>query len=413
MRLDDSIRVASGSAIVKTMLFAMVLILSAFRLAGASASGLNPIAEIGYQNVRDPKVPWSIHVVRVPRREGAFELHSMHAEAKAVGLSTVTDQTRQIDATLGIPVGAMNGDFYERDGHYAGDPRGLQILNGELISAPSGTPSFWIDALGEAHTGETRSQMRISWPDGSSTPIGLNGFRQANSVELYTMAAGPSTRTRGGREIVLEQLATDPWLPLRPSRTYHARVREIREGGNTPIAPATMVLSIGPSCRIRENIQVGSELVILTTTEPNLRGVKTAISGGPVLVRDGKRQRVKTSDSDSYEFSSMSERHPRSAIGWNQQSFFLVVVDGRQRGVSAGMTLDEFGSFLSKLGCDNALNLDGGGSATLWYNGKVQNRPCDGYEREIANSLVVLKKKEPKSDDKPAAAASNIGGQSH
>ena len=88
----------------------------------------------------------------------------------------------------------------------------------------------------------------------------------------------------------------------------------------------------------------------------------------------------------------MVERHPRSAIGWNATHFLLVEVDGRQKGVSEGMTLDEFANWLVKLGCGEAMNLDGGGSATLWYEGKVVNSPCEGRERPIANSLVVLRK---------------------
>ena len=39
-------------------------------------------------------------------------------------------------------------------------------------------------------------------------------------------------------------------------------------------------------------------------------------------------------------------------------------------------------------------NLDAGGSSTLFYNGKVQNRPCDGSERPVANALVVVKAKQ-------------------
>jgi exopolysaccharide biosynthesis protein len=62
-----------------------------------------------------------------------------------------------------------------------------------------------------------------------------------------------------------------------------------------------------------------------------------------------------------------------------------------------------------ELGCQEAMNLDGGGSATLWYNGRVQNRPCDGYERPIANALVILKKTPAASDqeDKRATPAGN------
>jgi exopolysaccharide biosynthesis protein len=66
-------------------------------------------------------------------------------------------------------------------------------------------------------------------------------------------------------------------------------------------------------------------------------------------------------------------------------------VDGRQRG-SIGMTLEELASYLIKLGCDEAMNLDGGGSATLWCQGQLRNQPCDGRERPVANSLVVLRR---------------------
>ena len=57
------------------------------------------------------------------------------------------------------------------------------------------------------------------------------------------------------------------------------------------------------------------------------------------------------------------------------------------------MTLDELAKLLMKLGCEEAMNLDGGGSATLWYHGQVRNSPCDRMEREIANCLVIVKKR--------------------
>jgi exopolysaccharide biosynthesis protein len=90
----------------------------------------------------------------------------------------------------------------------------------------------------------------------------------------------------------------------------------------------------------------------------------------------------------------MQERHPRAAVGWNDRYLFLVEVDGRQRGLSVGMTLDELARFLARLGCKEAMNFDGGGSATLWYDGQVRNSPCDRMEREIANCLVIVCKKQ-------------------
>jgi hypothetical protein len=349
--------------------------------------------DISYNNYRKPTGPWSIHVVRVPRQSAQFQLCTMHAMGKAVGLTPVTDQTMLSNSAPGIPVAAINGDFYQREGPYAGDPRGLQIVESELISAPIGSASFCIDVIGEPHTINAVSLLQVTWPDGLTGPIGLNESRLPNRVTLYTPALGSSTHTAGGRELVLEQQGKNQWLPLRPGRTYRARVREIRESGDTQILPGTMVLSIGPAAlKTAPQVERGAELGISTVTEPSLRGVRTAISGGPVLVRNGKRQRFKAPDSDSYEFGSMMERHPRSAIGWNENHYFLVTVDGRQKGVSAGMTLNELAAYLVELGCQEAMNLDGGGSATLWFNGKVRNHPCDGYEREVANSLIVCKK---------------------
>jgi hypothetical protein len=185
---------------------------------------------------------------------------------------------------------------------------------------------------------------------------------------------------------------------------YTAKVREVRERGDTPLGADRLVLSISPGALRRlAPVEAGAVLRISTTTSPPLHGVKAALSGGPILVKNGRRQRLDAGESESYEYSSMFERHPRAAIGWNEKYFYLVEVDGRQRGLSVGMTLDELSSFLVSLGCQEALNFDGGGSATLWFDGEVRNSPCERAEREIANSLVVVRRKGPS----PAPAESN------
>jgi exopolysaccharide biosynthesis protein len=88
----------------------------------------------------------------------------------------------------------------------------------------------------------------------------------------------------------------------------------------------------------------------------------------------------------------MRERHPRTAMGWDDQYYYLVEVDGRQKRLSNGMTLNELADFLIGMGCKEAVNFDGGGSSMFWCNGRVVNSPCDKKEREIANALVVLRK---------------------
>lgn len=359
-----------------------------------------PESQLGmfYTNVVVAEVPWSIHVVKIGRGNGLYEIQSRHAGGGALGLDTLSDQVAAASTERSEPVAAINGGFYVRDNGqnnaYAGCPRGLQIVAGEVFSAPSGNASLWIDYLGQPHVANVTSQFKIIWPDGKETSIGLNGQRASDGVELYTPAAGTSTYTAGGLELILEPQAGVRWLPLRMERDYPARLREIHPAGNTPLSPETMVLSIGPAIMEQfQGVATGALMRISTKSLPVLFNAKTAISGGPLLVRNGKPQKIRSAPDDGYEFSSMLERHPRTAFGWNDQSFFLVQVDGRQKDLSLGMTLEELSAYLVKLGCTEAMNLDGGGSSSLWFEGKVRNNPCDGYERNIANSLLVLRKK--------------------
>jgi hypothetical protein len=84
-----------------------------------------------------------------------------------------------------------------------------------------------------------------------------------------------------------------------------------------------------------------------------------------------------------------SVRHPRTGIGWDAdgERLWLVVVDGRASH-SVGMSLPELAALFQALGAEQALNLDGGGSTTMWVRGQVVNRPSDPTgERPVANGL--------------------------
>ena len=85
-------------------------------------------------------------------------------------------------------------------------------------------------------------------------------------------------------------------------------------------------------------------------------------------------------------------KHPRTAIGLNSRSFYMVVVDGRQKGLSLGMYPKELARFMVLLGCTEAMNLDGGGSSTFWLEGNVRNSPCGGKERSLANGLAIVQR---------------------
>lgn len=363
-----------------------------------ASCGRGPAASsgVGYQHEQVASEPWSIHIAKMDRSRTNLQIRTTLARGTVLGLSTLAQQVNALPKENGQPLAAINGDFYVVDGKdpYLGDPRGLQIMDGELLSTPSDQATFWIDPTGRPQATNITSLLAVVWPDGSSTPMGLNERCANGAAVLYTPRHGQSTRTRGVREFILEPAGNGPWLPLQAGRTINARVREVRNTGDTALANDIMVLAVSESLLTNHTsagqISTGAIVKLSTATAPDLTGVTMAISGGYVLVRDGEKQTIQTPQSDAYKYRSVGERHPRAAIGANRDHIFLVVVDGRQPGLSMGMTLAELGAYMQKIGCDLALSLDGGASATFWHNGKVLNSPCNGSDRPIANGLVIL-----------------------
>lgn len=116
-----------------------------------------------------------------------------------------------------------------------------------------------------------------------------------------------------------------------------------------------------------------------------------AIGGAPVLLKNGE-VRI-SNEAEAIPLDMTTVRHPRTAVGWSGgKRLIFFVCDGRQPLWSMGMTLPELAQTLRELGCVEALNLDGGGSATFVVNGRALNRPSDGRERNVSSIFALLKK---------------------
>ncbi|HMJ64847.1 MAG TPA: hypothetical protein VK615_05820, partial [Candidatus Binatia bacterium] len=245
-------------------------------LIPALAIGLGSKPGVSYNHDKISKGPWSIHIVKFNRSQRDLELRTTLANDTVLGLSTLLDQIRALPREAGSPLAALNGDFYvvEAKNPYLGDPRGLQILDGELVSTPGDQASFWLDTNGTPQATNVVSQLKLTWPDSSTTPIGLNEERRNGAAVLYTPRLGKSTRTQGGRELILERAGDGPWLPLQAGLEYTARVREARAQGDSPLAGGLLVLSLSPSLLTNApaaaQAEAGAVLKISTATVPDL-----------------------------------------------------------------------------------------------------------------------------------------------
>lgn len=124
---------------------------------------------------------------------------------------------------------------------------------------------------------------------------------------------------------------------------------------------------------------------------------KTAIGGGPVLLKGGEivnSWKEELLYGDGADDKMPLARHPRTAIGLTKDGqLLLFVCEGRgmTQGV-AGMTFEEEARALKDLGCTEALNLDGGGSSCLLVQGAETIKCSDGHQRAVG-SVIILKKK--------------------
>lgn len=345
---------------------------------------------ITYIHDEIPDAPWSIHIVKVDRTRADLQFETTLGRGNQIGMSLVSDQLKKITPDFGRAVAAINGDFYRLGDKYSGDPKGVQIVHGELVSAPISSHScFWISANGEPRITNVFPNFKATFPNGGTVALGLNEERNKSAAVLYTAATGATTGTGDGVEVVLAAGTNGPLMPLRIGETYRAVVKEVRTSGNTTLGADTVVLSLGSKLAAQAaGLKAGDTVTLSTATTPSMAGSMTAIGGGPALVHGGVPGK----------FSGLQRRDPRTALGWNEKHYFLVVVDGRQK-TSVGMTFTELANYMKKLGCDEAINLDGGGSATMWVYGHVMNTPSEGRERPAANALVVVRKPAPGNND--------------
>jgi len=114
---------------------------------------------------------------------------------------------------------------------------------------------------------------------------------------------------------------------------------------------------------------------------------KAVMVAGPILLVEGKIIQLGNSD-------FVKKRHPRSCLcKTGDQSILFIAIDGRSKD-AIGMNLDELQHFLIKLNCKDAINLDGGGSTTLWINDGTEkgilNHPSDKTgERPVSNIIYI------------------------
>ena len=329
-----------------------------------------------------PHGPVAIHVVRGPRPVGLYRLRPVLSNESVVRRETLSAMQRRI-ASQGTVVG-VNGDLFAwADGR----PSGILLRDGVLVSPPNGQRSSAGVTL-DGTLDVRRVKFFGTWRGGGQRRA-LNEFNKApgkNGIALFTSDYGAATpRVAGSYAVVLSGFPAST-----PNTDITATVTSATQNGSLGIAPGTAVLMARgiAASKLQAEAPVGTTLALRLILQPGWETVGDAIGGGPVLVRSG---RPVYKANEAFETSLLAPRHPRSAIGQLADGrILLVAVDGRQSGYSVGMTTFEMAQTLVRLGAVRGMQLDGGGSTTLAFDGKILNRPSDRTERPISTALMLF-----------------------
>jgi len=337
--------------------------------------------------------PWSIHIARLDRTHKELRLAENLAHNEIFGVAPVSAIAGSFPRSRGEPLVAINAGFCIRTPNpYIGAPRGIGkdahaamvIVDGEVVGAPSKF-SFWVNEDRSMHFGDIKSSFNAKLPGGEKVAIGLNRECFAGDIVLFTHMLGKQTRATNHLELVLES-AEHSTLSWRVGETRIMQVKAINPAGNSGLSNTVCVLSFSQQAAAKASaIRVGDTIQVDLSTSPSLRNVVTACHGIFPVVSEG--QPLEKFDAGAV----IQHRNPRTAIGFNDRYFFMVVVDGRQKQLSTGMNSRELAEFMAVLGCREAMNLDGGGSSTFWKQGKICNSIPGGRERTRADSLMIVR----------------------
>jgi hypothetical protein len=120
------------------------------------------------------------------------------------------------------------------------------------------------------------------------------------------------------------------------------------------------------------------------------------LQAGPLLVSGGVAVAVNGEDPEGFSAGARQfdsditvGRYPRAALGMDRDRLVSVACDGRTDS-DAGMTLGELAVALVDLGVTDALNLDGGGSASLVYRGRLRNRPREEHGADLLGGRPIV-----------------------
>lgn len=367
---------------------------------GHSHSGAEPVGAVADPPAYETAAPEAVEALRDDREVApgvvltTFDTYDRGGFMKNSVLSASMDERSISSKLLGKRVsggkaltkhadeagsiGAVNGDFFNINETFAAT--GPEVAGGIFrkgISQPDSVFGMGTDRM--ARLAEVFLEGAVKLPSGERDLGSLNSSTlAAGKIGVYTPDWGPASRT-------FVQTGSSPVAEVEVREGKVTAVRDRATGEAVP-DDGFVLLARDASAEALAGLDEGDEVSFSYRPRSSVpTDFDWALAGGSVLIRGGV---VQTLGGGSHNESL----HPRTAIGWKDDGrrLLLATVDGRSSS-SRGATIPELAQLMKRLGADEAMELDGGGSTEMVARlpgddrTSVINSPSDLAERPVPN----------------------------
>jgi hypothetical protein len=351
-------------------------------------------AGIDYFQMSPAPAPNRAYVVRIDRSQMDLSFH-IGFPSKTRNYGTGRQSVSHIASLYDTPpsfdvIAAVNGSFFDYNSSFVTGSVGSEDDAIDLPETGNDTIAF-TDARDTFIDHNTKlTSLKLKLADSSTTDITVfNSAYVAGALACYTNRwASRTGNSAASTEIILNKAN----LPFRLQKEVGATVSTVRTGTLAPnnfIPSNGFVLSASGAMGtwLAAHAAIGQTLTVQATCSNNLfNNADAQISGHGWILKNG------VANTGVWPGGTLADRNPRTALAWNSQYWYMIVIDGRSA-QSLGMTFQEMADFfVNNLQATDAINLDGGGSSDLVLNGSVMNHPSDGSERLVGNSVMLVRK---------------------
>lgn len=316
-------------------------------------------------------------------------LRTVSGQDKTAGGETVSSMAQRNDGEGHRFFAGINADFFYTSGTAAngasmvGTPIGTCIGDGVVYKLNNDEYKYVFDENRNSYINTVNISGTVSHESTTVTAGGVNTDASNNVVTFYNdRFYGATNQTSACCEVEARLADGDTFNFLEPFKMVVTSTPST--AGNMTIPDGHYVIhGQGSTANFVAGLNVGDEITVTMSAMAggNRIDPREVVCGQPWMLRNG----VTINDGNP-------DMHPRTCIGYANggQTLIFMVVDGRSL-ISDGCRTSHLGDLLRYTGATEGMNLDGGGSSTLYISALgVRNVPSDGRERADANGLFLV-----------------------